>query len=213
MGHSLDPAKKPIYARTPTQTVADFQGAVDYAEAVGGLLKVTASQRGQLTSAQTKPGWLISELDTGDLYRVTAAAPQGELIPTARPVFAHAGMADGGQSSSGGVNPNLTLIQNDGSFELVDGTTLRVPVTGRYEVLAQFYFTGAGGGTVRGTVQRNGADVLSTRTVKEAGQDVTAPLGTPLPLIAGDRVRLWSNYGNSLFGNSGYETYLSLRRV
>lgn len=212
MGHSLDAAGKPIFTTKP-ETRTDHQASADYAERIGGLLKVTAQQRGQLTSSQTKPGWIISELDTGDLYRVTASAPQGVLIGSGRPVFAHAGMTGGAQSTSGGVNPNIAIIDSAGGFELSEGTTLRVPVTGRYEVLGQFYFTGAGGGTVRGTVQRNGADVLSARTFKEAGQDTTAPLGTPISLVAGDRMRLWSNYGNSLYGISGYETYLSIRRV
>ncbi|MFL2001428.1 hypothetical protein [Microbacterium sp. A1-JK] len=191
----------------------DFQAMVAWASKIGGLLKVTKAQREALTSADTRLGWIIIETDTGEMYIRTATAPQGELIPSARSVFAHAGKVDDGQSTSGGANPTLAMVSSAGGFELIDGTTLRVPVTGRYEVLAQFYFTGSGGGTVRGTVQKNGANLLSARVVKEAAQDCTAPLGVPIQLIAGDRLRLWSEYGNSVFGDSGYETYLSLRRV
>lgn len=82
MGHSLDAAGKPTFQASPTQTVIDLQAAVDYAEKVGGLLKVTADQRQNLTSSQVKLGWLISETDTGRLYLSTAAKPQGELVHT-----------------------------------------------------------------------------------------------------------------------------------
>lgn len=77
MGHSSDATGKPVITPTPTQTVADMQAIADYAEKVGGLLKVSSSERTSLTSGQTKPGWLISETDTGSLFLVTAASPQG----------------------------------------------------------------------------------------------------------------------------------------
>lgn len=80
MGHSLDARGKPTFTPTPTQTVADLQAGADFTEEIGGLIKVTSSERGSLTSADTSVGWLISETDTGRLYMRTAASPQGELI-------------------------------------------------------------------------------------------------------------------------------------
>lgn len=82
MGNSLDSTGKPVFQSSPPQTVLDLQAAVDYAEKVGGLLKVTANQRQNLTSSQVKLGWLISETDTGRLYLSTASKPQGELVHT-----------------------------------------------------------------------------------------------------------------------------------
>jgi len=80
MGHSIDATGKPTITPTPTQTVADIQAAVNYAELTGGLRKVTSSQRTSLTSSQTEVGWLISETDTGRLYLRTASSAQGVLI-------------------------------------------------------------------------------------------------------------------------------------
>jgi hypothetical protein len=79
MGFSLDGYGKPIFTSSP-QTVADLQAAADHADRIGGLLKLTNLEREDLTSGETKPGWLISETDTGYLYLVTAAEPQGRLI-------------------------------------------------------------------------------------------------------------------------------------
>lgn len=80
MGHSLDAAGKPLFSSTPTQTVTDLQAAVDYAETVGGLLKLTSTERNALTSDETQPGWLIAEKNTGYLYLVLDGEPQGRLI-------------------------------------------------------------------------------------------------------------------------------------
>lgn len=80
MGHTLNADGEPEYTPTPTQTVADLQAAVAYASKIGGLLKVTASERTSLTSGQTKPGWLIVETDTGNVYRVLAGSPQGVKV-------------------------------------------------------------------------------------------------------------------------------------
>lgn len=84
MGNTLNAAGKPIYTRVPLQTVKDLQDAADWAEKIGGLLKVTSAQRALLTSGQTAVGWLIVETDTGRIYQVTASAPQGEVIGGAR---------------------------------------------------------------------------------------------------------------------------------
>lgn len=84
MGNTLNALGKPVFTPTPTQTTADMQAAADWAEKVGGLLKVTSAQRALLTSGQTAVGWLIVETDTGRIYQVTASAPQGEVIGGAR---------------------------------------------------------------------------------------------------------------------------------
>lgn len=84
MGNTLNAIGKPVFTRVPLQTVKDLQDAVDWAEKIGGLLKITSSQRALLTSGQTSLGWLIIETDTGRIYQVTASAPQGELIGGAR---------------------------------------------------------------------------------------------------------------------------------
>jgi len=79
MGHSLSPTGKPLYNSTP-ETVADLQAAVDFAELTGGILKGTAAQRGNLTTAQWPVGWLFSETDTGRLYLRTTAETTGVLV-------------------------------------------------------------------------------------------------------------------------------------
>lgn len=71
MGFSLDARGKPIYNGTP-QTIADLQGAADWADKVGGVLRVTQAERLALTSSQVSLGWLVVETDTGMLYQRTA---------------------------------------------------------------------------------------------------------------------------------------------
>lgn len=73
MGHSLNTVGKPVFSPTPTQTVADLQAAVDFAEKVGGVLRGTSTARGLLTSAELTVGWLFVETDTGLTYRWTSS--------------------------------------------------------------------------------------------------------------------------------------------
>lgn len=79
MGFSTDATGKPTYDDN-VDLPADIQGAVNYAESIGGLLKLTSGERTSLTSGQTKPGWIISETNTGYLYLVTTSQPQGRMI-------------------------------------------------------------------------------------------------------------------------------------
>ncbi|WP_323986191.1 hypothetical protein [Microbacterium plantarum] len=57
-----------------------MQRIADRVEQIGGVLRVTSTERQQLTAGQTKVGWLISETDTGLVYLRTADRPQGLLI-------------------------------------------------------------------------------------------------------------------------------------
>lgn len=79
MGNTPDDTGKPLYDDN-SEPQADLQAAVEYAEKVGGLLKVTAAERGSLTGSQTKVGWLIVETDTNRVYLRTASEPQGRLL-------------------------------------------------------------------------------------------------------------------------------------
>lgn len=60
--------------------VADFQALSDRIEKIGGLLKLTATERLNLTPGQTKAGWLIAETDTGRFYLRTPDQPLGMLL-------------------------------------------------------------------------------------------------------------------------------------
>ena len=92
MGFTLNSKRKPVFSATPTQTVADLQAAVDFADLVGGLLKGTASERELLTSGELTPGWVFVETDTGRVllwlssgWVAIAAAPTKvgtSVIPT-----------------------------------------------------------------------------------------------------------------------------------
>lgn len=79
MGFTVDSRGKPSY-NDEADPQSDLQGAADWADQVGGLLKVTAAERELLTAGQTSVGWLIVETDTGRIYKRTASSPQGELI-------------------------------------------------------------------------------------------------------------------------------------
>lgn len=70
MGHIVNADGTLTIQSTPTQTVADMQAIADRAETIGGLLKGTAADRGNLTPGQAKEGWLFSETDTGRVYQL-----------------------------------------------------------------------------------------------------------------------------------------------
>lgn len=76
---SLDSRGKPT-ADDNVDLPADLNAGYDYTEFIGGVLKVTAAERGALTSSDTQLGWLIVETDTGRVYVRTASAPQGVLV-------------------------------------------------------------------------------------------------------------------------------------
>jgi hypothetical protein len=82
MGYTLDSRGKPTFTPSPTQTVADLTAAVEYADKVGGLLRMSSSDRELLTSDDVLPGWVISEIDTGNLFQVTASSPMGVPLVT-----------------------------------------------------------------------------------------------------------------------------------
>lgn len=58
----------------------DLQKIADLAMKVGGGIRVTSTQRQNLTAAQTKLGWFIVETDTGRVYLRTSDYPQGKLM-------------------------------------------------------------------------------------------------------------------------------------
>lgn len=84
MGYVTDARGKPVFNDDANNggagPLSDLQAGVDYAERVGGVLKMTSAERTQLTASQTEIGWLISETDTGRLFLVTPALRQGRLI-------------------------------------------------------------------------------------------------------------------------------------
>jgi hypothetical protein len=80
MGHIANADGSLTFTPTPTQTVADLQALADRIERVGGILRVTSTEREQLTQQQTHVGMLIAETDTGRLYQVGPEYPQGFLI-------------------------------------------------------------------------------------------------------------------------------------
>lgn len=79
MGHVKNADGSLVINPTP-KTVEDLQAIADLAVGVGGLVKVTSAQRGALTPAATRVGWLIVETDTGSIYQRTATHPQGQLV-------------------------------------------------------------------------------------------------------------------------------------
>lgn len=73
MGFSSDGRGKPEYDENAS-FVSDLQGAVDFAEKIGGLLKGTPTERAALSAGNLLPGWLFVESTTGDVYRWTGSA-------------------------------------------------------------------------------------------------------------------------------------------
>ena len=67
MGYTLDAYGKPVFSKTPTQTVVDLQAAADFAGEFANVRVGIASDRGALTPGEIRPGMLFSETDTGRL--------------------------------------------------------------------------------------------------------------------------------------------------
>lgn len=68
MGFTLDSSGKPVFAATPTQTVADLQAAADFAKKYAFTIGLTASQRGLLGAAERWNGLHVYETDTDTEY-------------------------------------------------------------------------------------------------------------------------------------------------
>lgn len=121
-----------------------------------------------------------------------------------RRVFAHAGKTNGTQSMSGGAVATVSLQVSEGGFTLVNNA-LVIPETAVYRVAAQCYFTGTLQATAVGHIRRNGNSFITTRSYKESGQDVSGFVSVIVLLNAGDRMDIWSNFGNATFGSTGYD--------
>jgi len=73
MGHTTDSFGKPVFSKSPTQTVVDLQAAADFAGEFANVRVGTASERGSLTPGEIHPGMLWSETDTGALYKFSGS--------------------------------------------------------------------------------------------------------------------------------------------
>jgi len=67
MGYTTDSFGKPVFSKSPTQTVVDLQAAADFAGEFANVRVGTASERGALTPGEIHPGMLFSESDTGKI--------------------------------------------------------------------------------------------------------------------------------------------------
>lgn len=67
MGYTTDSFGKPVFSKSPTQTVVDLQAAADFAGEFANVRVGTASERGALTPGEIRPGMLFSESDTGKI--------------------------------------------------------------------------------------------------------------------------------------------------
>ncbi len=147
MGYTADATGYPTFAPTPTQTVTDLQAGVAYAQTVGGLLKLTAAQRTALTSGQVTAGWLISETDTGKVYQVTAANPQGKVIASTGAPPPTRGRVNTATSSDGtvtvthgmGATPSHVFVTDRGGG--TRATSRKVLVNARTTTQIQFLVT------------------------------------------------------------------------
>lgn len=209
---------------TPTWTNAqapdfgpDLSEAARAAARSGNLRVGPTSERTAVSGSAAREGIYWSDTTNGELYRRAGGA--WNLVPGARVVFGHAGKTAGFQSMSGGQVATVALQDSAGGMTL-DDNGLIIPVTGRYQVNARFYFSGSGAGMVRGDINVNGTMRASSRTYKQEvpsgvdPEDVTASLSQIMLLAAGDKVQLWSNYGYSTWGDDGYNgTYIEALRV
>lgn len=81
MGNTPNTYGKPVFAQTPTQTVADLQAAADFADTFANVRVGTSAARSALTAGQLRDGLLFTESDTGLVYvydsTTTTWAPVG----------------------------------------------------------------------------------------------------------------------------------------
>lgn len=190
---------------------SDLSEVARYAGRGGPFRVGTTAERVAATGPAARDGVYWSDTTNGELYRRAGGA--WNLVPGARIVFGHAGKTAGFQNMSGGTVATVALQDSAGGMTLTDNGLI-MPVTGRYQVNARFYYSGPGGGTVRGDLYVNGASRVQGRTYKEALEDATVALSQIMLLAAGDKLQLWSNYGNSTWGTDGYDgTYVEALRI
>ena len=68
MGYTLDAYGKPVFSKSPTQTVVDMQASADFAEVFAWTRGGTATERGLLTPGQIRDGMTFVETDTGEVF-------------------------------------------------------------------------------------------------------------------------------------------------
>lgn len=68
MGNTPNTYGKPVFAQTPTQTVADLQAGADYTDTFANTRTGTAAQRSALTSGQMRANMEFRETDTNLRY-------------------------------------------------------------------------------------------------------------------------------------------------
>lgn len=68
MGYTLDAYGKPVFSKTPTQTVVDLQANADFTNTFAWTRGGTAAGRLALLPGQIRDGMTYVETDTGEVY-------------------------------------------------------------------------------------------------------------------------------------------------
>lgn len=159
MGFTLNAARKPIYSRTPTQTVEDLQAGVDYAELVGGGLRGTSAERLLLTSADVLLGQTFVETDTGSIYVWLTGwrlvfSPWKDYTPTLTGFSAGSGAVVGRYTITGGKVDFWVDVTLGSGFGVTGAMYVSVPLTASTSVLiaGSFLAIGPSGGRLQGAI-------------------------------------------------------------
>lgn len=151
MGFTLSARKKPVFAPTPTQTVADLQAAADFAELMGNVRVGSSTTRTNLAAGELYNGLHFFESDTNSIYVYNSGWKLWHRAPTAyAPTLTN---ISGGPTvtarysvAAGRVFVSVTIVLNGANIGTAPGISL--PVTARtptgFQMLGQATYRKSG---------------------------------------------------------------------
>lgn len=168
MGNTLNTFGKPVFAQTPTQTVADLQAAADFTDTFANVRVGTAAQRGALVAGQIRNGMVFNETDTGKTFRRVS----GAWLPAASVAtytYSAGGVPDAALASATIPITAVPAETTDSSFVTSNtGTTLTVKA-GTYVVSYTFAIGAAATG--RSFAEIAVGSVIHARASAAVGED------------------------------------------
>lgn len=209
MGYTLDAFGKPVFSKSPPQTVVDMQANAAFADLFAATRRGTEAEREALLPGQRREGMLFVATDTGYTYQVIS----GAFMMVAANIFGRVNRSATSLTlgvsawANASLNALWTTDVARGLPAFANGW--KVPVAGRYRVTWELRGNGvfAAGVSVNNATPNTAAVRVAQTGSLIQGVIALATGSGDVVLQAGDDVRLFgfaSTGSPVLEGNTGF---------
>jgi hypothetical protein len=206
---SSGPKNEPQYSPLGVPAdAADLSEVATYAALVGNLKALTAAQRGALAGSDRWVGLLVSETDTGDLWKYTAGGWKrlgGDAIAVKLRRAAGQALTTGSFTT---ISWDNEVFDTRNMWAIAAPTRLVAPVPGIYAISGMGGLASAIGGRIAIQWRKNGSAIEFGGALGAAGATEVAPSASTLVSLAANDYMEMQMYheggGSPTTGGSGY---------